>query len=595
MERKDGQNEPLSKFQGTNAIAKGVNHDSAVAVKSTNDSPVKSSKPDSNNVDIAKGLEKDFPPKPVPRKGSRRKPSENNPVIANELEGGTVVSIYEKRDDSPARRLKKNNSSAEQKVKNDTEKELKSGPRRELNFKSESKDSKEAKSNVFSLLGPGKPRVGLTPLDGDEIKTEKETSAELSPPFPMDLDDSDEEKKDPDIISKNAPSDATVHRFRAMRMAPDRSRSEESLKNAQFAPKPPSTPRSKRRASMKGEKRNRESNSSGEEADKETKKQNSVNMEVSDNIVNSSLSNLQVAEEEKMEVEETKPESQKSVGRKGLSIHPDVKEVTHDPYLNVNQNMYSPVETESSENVTKSSVPAGVSRADKTESSKGQKSESEEMVSMETSPEKDIVSDDGKRTGDISGKKSDKKRIIRRNKVKPLAGRRELKPLDGAEETSPNKSSLDTVGSASDLRAISENYQQVLDSNSPVKTFDISRPSTSNCKESVIPEPDARAGKLDPIQPKTLPPPLPQDMKSTSLRTTYKTDPAYSMSKFFGKSFTAQTGTEKAKYEVLSARSLSASSALPVVSTREARDRWAMVSYKYYKMYLLSVYRINGI
>ncbi|XP_060083363.1 phosphatidylinositol polyphosphate 5-phosphatase type IV-like [Ylistrum balloti] len=108
---------------------------------------------------------------------------------------------------------------------------------------------------------------------------------ELSPP-PMDVDSDSEDDKE-DGISRKAPSDATIHRFRALKMATnERTNSVESLRNSPFAPKPPSTPRSEQKSSssktsvttpdsnknvnpkgikQKGEKRFRDPNSSGEE------------------------------------------------------------------------------------------------------------------------------------------------------------------------------------------------------------------------------------------------------------------------------------------------------------------------------------------
>lgn len=553
-------------------LHKGVNNDEVDnAVPDVNTSSVKSGKfyTDIDNIN------KETPPKPIPRKLNRRRPDDKNPFTTNEIEDGTVVSIYEKREKSPARRAKRDKSPVVKTNKDGTDKDSNSFVKQDLN-KSANKDHN---SNPFSFLGSGKPRTGLLPLDGssDGGTTHKRKNNGKSSPVPMDLDDDsdNENKNDPNVISKNAPSDATVHRFRAMRMTPDRSRSEESLKNAAFAPKPPATPRSARRASSKGEKRNRESNSSGEEADKETKKQNSENMEISESILNSSLSNLQPAVESKMDVDDDETQPRKPVAKKGLSLHPNVKEVTDVNYTNVNQNMHDPgdVVSASTENVKKTS---SSDRLSSHEESSPEKSPSNKLDMFELSPEKELVSDDSKKSGENSGKKSDKKRVIKRNKVKPIVQRKELKPLDGSEETSPAKSTLETLGSASDLQAISEKYQEVLD-NSPTKSSDNSQQSPSrNVQESVIPEPKAKTGKLDPIQPKSFPPPLPHDMKSVSLRTQYKNDSTMAstaMNKFFGRSFSGSS--EKGKYELLSARSLSASSALPVVSTREARDRYS--------------------
>ncbi|CAC5398643.1 unnamed protein product [Mytilus coruscus] len=108
-------------------------------------------------------------------------------------------------------------------------------------------------------------------------------ASDISPPNYMDIDsDSDEKDKkvgDEDFISNKAPSDATVRRFRALKVANQRSGSLESLKNSPFVPKPPETPKSGRSHSKflsKGEKRNRETHSSGEEANNSKSKNRKV-------------------------------------------------------------------------------------------------------------------------------------------------------------------------------------------------------------------------------------------------------------------------------------------------------------------------------
>ncbi|XP_053380389.1 phosphatidylinositol polyphosphate 5-phosphatase type IV-like [Mercenaria mercenaria] len=523
----------------------------ALNEKNRNNSNVKSAGKSDNLLEEFANKEKNTPPKPVPRKLNRKKLEDNN--IG--LEGGTVVSIYDKREQTPPRKAKHESSPA---TRNNVDKE-KSKLKKELFPKS---TETEKSDGTFSLLGPGKPRSGLTPL-GDlpplDCGPQKIENVQLSPPLPMDLDhDSDHEEnenkhKDDLSISNNAPSDATVHRFRAMRMTPDRSRSEESLKNAQFAPKPPSTPRSARKTPPKGEKRNRESNSSGEEADMEKKKQNSDSAKISENILNTSLSNLQTIESDKMDIDIGMDFAHEPV-RKGLSIHPNVKEVKDfDDHSNINQNMNddSPEveQIRETSDVTEAfqvhdTSIAGTDNKDKSESPH------------------DNVPYEKERNG---GKKSGKKRIIRKPRVSPSTDRKVLAPLDGSDVQSPGKGSIDTIGSASDLKAISEQYQEVLKNDSPR--------SVHSEKESVIPEPKLNSGKLSPIQPKSLPPPLPHDMKSTSLRTTYKTDPKYSMSKFFGRSFSGSNAQDKTKFETMSHRSLSATTTIHAVPTREARDR----------------------
>ena len=74
-----------------------------------------------------------------------------------------------------------------------------------------------------------------------------------------------------DDILKGSQTDSTLHRFRNLRMATERTESVESLKTSPFVPKPPSTPRPSR-GSAKGEKRIRDHSSSGEEADAQLKK-----------------------------------------------------------------------------------------------------------------------------------------------------------------------------------------------------------------------------------------------------------------------------------------------------------------------------------
>ncbi|XP_071154192.1 phosphatidylinositol polyphosphate 5-phosphatase type IV-like isoform X1 [Mytilus edulis] len=115
--------------------------------------------------------------------------------------------------------------------------------------------------------------LNKTPIPKPRNYKVSSDASDISPPNYMDIDtDSDEKDKkvdDEDIISNKAPSDATVRRFRALKVANQRSGSLESLKNSPFVPKPPETPKSGRSHSKflsKGEKRNRETHSSGEEA-----------------------------------------------------------------------------------------------------------------------------------------------------------------------------------------------------------------------------------------------------------------------------------------------------------------------------------------
>ncbi|XP_052790393.1 uncharacterized protein LOC128224553 [Mya arenaria] len=533
-------------------------------------------KDDSDNVNKSddKIVNKDIPPKPVPRKLNRRKPVERNPFTTDEIEDGTVVSIYEKRENNVQINRTKRDSSPVAKKRDSTsdkpanENTSKSSVKKEL-FPDKANGLDSKTDTVSTLLGPGKPRTGLSHL-GDlpslgVVPSRNVKNIEVSPPEHMDIDyHSDEDNvqnKNSDIISQKAPSDATVQRFRAMRMTPDRSRSEESLKNALFSPKPPTTPRSARKNFTKGEKRNRETNSSGEEHDQESKKQNSV---ISDFLTNTSLSNLQAADKEKMDVnEETHVQP-----KKGLVIHPDVKEVKDIAELNVNQNMNDPQGAE--ENVGKK-----VDGTEKiTDNSEAKNNISPEKIAFLPVPDRgtpESVDSDGKGSVSSTGEKKGKKKGGKRNKVKPVA--HAIKPLDGSEFKSPEKSHTGTFGSASDLKAISENYEKMLE-DSPERKTTVPKPGSSGvAMDKVIPEPKPNAGKLAPIQPKNLPPPLGQDVKSQSLRTTYKADPAYSMTKFFGRSFSGTSERDKSKLEALSHRSLSTGSGLYALPTKEARDR----------------------
>lgn len=119
-------------------------------------------------------------------------------------------------------------------------------------------------------------------------------ASDISPSNYMEVDsDSDDKDKkvDIDLLSSKAPSDATVKRFRALKVANQRSESLESLKNSPFVPKPPDTPKSGRRPSKylsKGEKRNRDPNSSSEEHDNsaKTKKQENDDVFIAENKSN---------------------------------------------------------------------------------------------------------------------------------------------------------------------------------------------------------------------------------------------------------------------------------------------------------------------
>lgn len=508
-------------------------------------------------------------PKPQPRKVKQQKDKSNKQKeeeIQASLEGGTVVSIYDKVEKTPTGRKKKELYTRHRNKVKDTNDSDEKQTNRKL-FPGENKLDKG-----LSFLGPVKARHGLSPLDDlppidGDTGPDKLKNVELSPPIPMDIDDEiekDKETKNNDYISSNAPSDATVHRFRALRMTPDRCKSEESLKNIHFVPKPPSTPRSGR-ASTKGEKRNREANSSGEEADNDAKKQisdinttNETNLNVSNNAKVTKMDTSDINDN----IDSSKTDSAKSAEKKGLSIHPDA-------FVNSGIEPSSDLKTEvvrSVNNVQNENTPANTVE-----------SKSVSVISQsennDTAKEIDKVPDI-KNSQDNNEKKKEKKKSkirLKKSKVDP-------QPMVVSEDVSPSKASIDTIGSASDLKAITESYQQVLKADSSQNKYSEVYPGSvvkhSPGRDTAnIPEPSPGIGKLSPIQPKNLPPPLPHDMKSTSLRTTYKTDPSYTMNKFFGRSLSGVTEREKLHSDTMSQRSFSTTTALHPLSTREARDR----------------------
>ena len=78
---------------------------------------------------------------------------------------------------------------------------------------------------------------------------------------------------DPQASSRSVPTDSTIHRFRKMRMASEQSDGADIKLQGPFVPKPPSTPRTPRSAAVKGEKRNHEPTSSGDEPEVDPKRQ----------------------------------------------------------------------------------------------------------------------------------------------------------------------------------------------------------------------------------------------------------------------------------------------------------------------------------
>lgn len=106
------------------------------------------------------------------------------------------------------------------------------------------------------------------PKPAPRLKKPDPDLCDWDPPPPLDADDNESN-------GIKAPSDATIHRFRALKMANDPKGSLESLKSLPFQPKPPQTPKSEKKSkgkgNSKGEKRNHEAGSSGEEVETKSK------------------------------------------------------------------------------------------------------------------------------------------------------------------------------------------------------------------------------------------------------------------------------------------------------------------------------------
>jgi hypothetical protein len=172
-------------------------------------------------------------------------------------------------------------------------------------------------------------------------------ASDISPSNYMEVDsDSDEKDKkvDNDLLSSKAPSDATVKRFRALKVANQRSESLESLKNSPFVPKPPDTPKSGRRPSKylsKGEKRNRDPNSSSEEPDNsaKTKKQENDDVFIAENKSNSNnISRSEMGSKSDLKNNDDKNDVQMSPGRDSkIGSEVDLAQITEN-YKHVLQN-----------------------------------------------------------------------------------------------------------------------------------------------------------------------------------------------------------------------------------------------------------------
>lgn len=545
--------EKTAKFDRENTIKGVSNKEEGTNIFEKGQKPSKDVSNHSNNKTDLKQLA----PLPVPRKTHVESSNHVSDSIIDGVVEGIVVSIYD--NPSPQRANKDISQHVEKKETNNYgEGKLK----REL-----FPNNEESNKGAISALGQTDSKPGVSSLN-DLPSCTKEPSqrrnvVELSPPAPMDVgsdsdnstEDNRKESLDQQLISRNAPPDA-VHRFRFMRMTPDRSKSEESLKNVQFTPKPPTTPKSNRSNLSKGEKRNRDANSSGEEHDTGIKKQSSIKAHISDNILYTSHLDSKI--------EEFKPVLEPV--HKGIVVSPNVKEVKGVDEVNMNQNMNEdPLET----HVT----PQAISVCRKVKDANidiGGSDKMFDMVSLEQPTFESLsarnkVAENGKVPSEIGVVYKERKKVKKHVKAK-------FEKHDDNGLASPGTTSIDTIGSASDLIAVSKQYEDVLRDKIPMKTLMNSELSGFE-SASIIPDPKPNAGKLEPIQPKPLPPPLPQDMKSTSLRTSYKTDPSYTMSKFFGRSLSGQTERDRTKFGTMSQRSVSQTLSLHALPTREARDR----------------------
>ncbi|KAK3594692.1 hypothetical protein CHS0354_001644 [Potamilus streckersoni] len=309
----------------------------------------------------------------------------------------------------------------------------------------------------------------------------------IPPPLPMDIDLEENESNGGEYISGRIPSDATLHRFRALKMAPEKQDCVESMINSPFTPKPPSTPRSGRRFS-KGEKRIRDPNSSGEEADVDSKRQ------VSEETVQSSKKVASVGNDK------VKKESQK---------------VSSQRFLKTDHNRSDVESMETSIN--------------------GKMHKKEDIASVESAGVKDF-----------------------------------LQKLVPESEKNHQKSDIDTLGSASDLKAISDSYQKALQNEN---TLDLEISASKGIDKYLLDKPPS-PGRLAPINPKNPPPPLPHDVKSTSLRTAYKADSTYTPVdlKQFSRTFSGGS-FPLSNAETMSHRSFSSGNASHSLLIKEARDR----------------------
>lgn len=251
--------------------------------------------------------------------------------------------------------------------------------------------------------------------------------------LPMDIDiDSNDRDIQNDEIKKNAHTDATLHRFRSLKMANEKSDSVDSLINSPFKPKPPTTPKSSpKKSPVKGEKRNRDPYSSSEEPEYDLKNH--------------------------------------------ISRHKGTK-------LDRNSTDKFDQKTESLDILSRAAVSRGVS----------------EVGSNLTAVE--VHRETGTKTKDSTNNADSHDSVVSTGK----------NPDDKSQKKKTSKT--DKIKSKKPLR----NYDESLS------------PSLMNTITTTEGSFEARRGqKLSPLSPRKQPPPFPYSVSSRSLKTSYKSDPAY--------------------------------------------------------------------
>ncbi|KAL5011304.1 hypothetical protein ScPMuIL_009855 [Solemya velum] len=268
---------------------------------------------------------------------------------------------------------------------------------------------------------------------------------EIHSDIPMDIDEDSNDIKntEKDDLKKNAPSDATLHRFRSLKMANEKSDTVDSLKNSPFKPKPPTIPKSpSKKSPVKGEKRTRDPYSSSEEPEYDLK--NQVSRHKGTKLDSDSAFKF---------TQKTESRDVDGVGTNETGSH-------------------------AASNVTV----AQIHRETKTKS--------------KDSRSNDISHDNVASSGKNLDDKNQKKRITRAEKIKSK------KPLRNYDESQPSNFMYNTTDGNFESR---------------------------------------RGQKLSPLSPRKQPPPFPYSVSSRSLKTSYKSDPAYLPDKEFSQTIAGKS------------------------------------------------------